>query len=150
MFKKRFTKEERKELREIVTKEGKEIMKRPMYLMGFNIMLGLMVYFSWRGHGANQLKWPTVNDAIWSAIAILTVGLVFWLIGIIKKTGWPIFFMLFWIFIIFICTLQMFDSLQGEYYVYAILVGLGWLCNEAAIKKHFVEKIYQQEKNGKE
>ena len=150
MFKKRLIGQERGEYEKLYRRETNQIMKRPLYLVGYNITFGLSWYFTWRFIGFD-FGLATMGMTIVACGTFFVIALIRWFLSEPPKLekllvrSW-----LIWILILGLLMSKPSGSTRWEYLVYVVLVWIGWGFSQSAINNHFVEKIYQQEKNGKE
>ena len=150
MFKKRFTKEERKKLNDILAIESMQIMKRPIFIVGMVIMMGLIMYFLLRGLGYSQFGLPKTGDMVSTVVGLGAGILTVWLLCKwlkMKNLLWFIIFWGVWMLIFGLSTAgQESGRIQWEYLIYAALAFFGYVSAICETKDHFIEKIFQQEK----
>ena len=135
-FARRFTKEEYKQLRKILAEQTRVFRKRPQYIIGNLLLVGLMFYFFFRGFGGNLLNGSAVGCG---------VALLFMKAKDCKKT--IAFFIMFPVMFFFLRISGRSDTWNWEYLLYAALVLMGFMCSTNSIKEHLCETILNNEKS---
>lgn len=147
----RFSKDEYKQLREILGEETKIFRRRPQFIIGHILMFGLMFYFLVRAFIPESFQLPKTGDMVGVVFGAAVGVFVGWLIfKLLKAKGPPpkIFlpFMFFWIVFCLMTIIQPSSQTKWEYFIYSILTLSGWLCCCGSIKEHFCEKIFTSRK----
>ena len=149
---KRFSKDEYKQLREIISEETKVLLKRPQYIIGNIMMAGLVFYFMVRAFGNEVFEWPKTGDIVGVILGVCAGALVIWLISVrllrfkFSKLFWA-FWVLWMVPFLLIITAQPSSETKWSYLIYAALTLVGWLCSCGSIKEHFSEKILMSHKH---
>lgn len=148
----RFTKDEYKELKEMLAEEEKMLMKRPGYITGNILMLGLFLYFVARAFGPENYKWPDTGDVVGVVVGVCFGGFVFWLLlkrwkarsaSMTFMVGfWCVWMVLFGL----LTTGQEGSRTHWDFVSYASLTFFGWMLSCNSVKEHLCEKMLRVRK----
>jgi len=161
LFYRRFSREEYKQLRTILSEETKVMLKRPQYIIGHIPILGLLFYFLVRAFGPESFgafEWPRTADAVGIIVGSIVGVCVVWLVlKLFKaKVGYSKFILVFvgfWMIAFGLFTYGQPHSetgIQWEFAIYAALTFFGWLFCTGSIKEHFCERIFMSQKESKQ
>lgn len=160
LFYRGFSKDEYRQLRSIFSEESKVVRKRPQYIIGHILIIGLLFYFLVRAFGPasfGALEWPGAADVVGVVVGTAVGTCIFYLLfkKLSKvKGGYLKFVVVFWALwmLVFglLTTAQPHSEREWEFAIYAVLMFFGWLCCTASIMEHFCEKIFMSQKENKE
>lgn len=145
------SKEDRNKLRNILSEEEKSLLKRPQYIIGNIIIIGLILYFLFKGLGYKVSQLPNVSVMISDIVGLAVALSVIWLLNKwFKFFKNIVIFMVIWG--IWMSVWNLLTSahsgptiIKWEYLVYAILILFGWVCSCGSIKEHLSEKIFMSQ-----
>lgn len=160
LFYRGFSRDEYRQLRTIFSEESKVVRKRPQYIIGHILIIGLLLYFLVRAFGPvslGALEWPSAADVLGVVIGTAVGTCIFYLLfkKLSKvKGGYLRFVVVFWALwmLVFglLTTAQPHSEREWEFAVYAVLIFFGWLCCTASIMEYFCEKILMSQKGHEE
>jgi hypothetical protein len=139
LFYRRFSKEECKQIMTIFYEETKVMMKRPQYIIGHALIMGMLFYFLVRAFGPEnfrEFKWPSI-----AIIVGATAGTSVFLLGlkIFKmKNSYPMVFFGLWMFAFFLLTGGQRLAVRWEFLLYAFLTLFGVVFCTGSIKEHLI------------
>jgi len=138
------------------SREEQVLVKRPQYILGSIILLGLFFYFWVRAFGPDVFEWPPIKDVIsiiaGGCISVFIMWLLFRAFGVRSKS--MLFLLVFaaaWTTIFGLLTIgQKRSSINWEYLVWAILIFLGWILCSNSIKGHLSKTTDSYKQKGAE
>ncbi len=134
------------------------MLKRPGYIIGHVLIIGLVFYFLVRAFGPESfemLEWPKTANMVGIVVGTGAGVFVVWLILKLSKVkhGYLKFALAFWglwmLAFGLLTIAQPHSKREWEFAIYAALTFLGWLCCTSSIREHFCEKIFMSQKERK-
>ena len=162
IFYRRFSKNEYKQLRTILSEETKVVLKRPQYIIGHVLIIGMLFYFLVMAFGPEsfgEFEWPRTADVVGIVVGTAVGTCIFWLglklFKVLKGNDlkFAVIFFGFWMIAFGLLTAGQRHSgtrIQWEFAIYAALTFFGWLFCTGSIKEHFCERIFMSQKESKQ
>jgi len=143
--------EDYRQLRAIFFQESRSLLKRPQYIVGHILIIGIMFYFMCKAFMPETFERPQMNEVVRVAFASAVGVFVLWLVlrllkfkSIFGKVFLPIWGA--WI-MFFGITRQEALEINWEYIIYAVVIFAGWLCCCNSIKGHMCARLFMSRKN---
>jgi hypothetical protein len=146
----RYSKEDYKELRAILGEETRVMLRRPQYIIGHILILGLVCYFLVRAFVPARFQWPETRTIVMlvvgAGVGVFVAYLMHILLKVQKGMKFAPIFWGIWILLFFLLTEGAEGETRWEYVMYFVVAFVGWMCCTASIKEHFCEKIFMSRK----